>query len=153
ERFLVLEPMPPPDPATLTARDVIIEIRAAQVGWVDLIMSSGQYQHLVKPPYTPGLEYAGVVTWAGPEAATRCKPGDRVLVDGFLAGPRSLGNHQAYGGFASYAVAPAEAVHPIPGQLDFDEACNLLGNYETAYHVLIARGRIQPGETVLVLGA
>ena len=54
-----------------------------------------------------------------------------------LAGPRSLGAYQAYGGFASYAVAPAEAVIRVPGGLSFDQACNLLGNYETAYHCLI----------------
>ena len=66
----------------------------------------------------------------------------RVLVDPFLAGPRSLGAYQAYGGFASYAVAPAEAVLPIPGDLSFDQACNLLGNYETAYHCLVTRGAL-----------
>ena len=147
-----LQPMPAPDPATLTAGDVIVAIKSASVGWVDLLMTSGQYQHLPKPPYTPGLEYAGVVAWAGPEAAG-LTPGDPVLVDGFLAGPRSLGAYQAYGGFASYAVAPAEAVHKIPGTLSFDQACNLLGNYETAYHCLITRGRLQAGETVLIHGA
>ena len=76
-----------------------------------------------------------------------------MLVDGFLAGPRSLGAYQAWGGFASYAVAPAAAVRPIPGGLSFDQACNLLGNYETAYHCLIARGQLKAGETVLILGA
>ncbi len=153
ERTVVLEPQPPPDPAALGPRDVIVEVRSAQVNWVDLIMASGQYQHLVQPPYTPGLEYAGVVAWAGPEAAARCAIGDEVLVDGLLAGPRSLGAYQRWGGLASYAVAPAEAILPIPRGLSMDQACNLLGNYETAYHVLIARGRLAAGETVLVLGA
>jgi NADPH2:quinone reductase len=44
-------------------------------------------------------------------------------------------------------------VHRIPGALDFDQACNLLGSYETAYHALVARGRLQAGETVLIHGA
>jgi NADPH2:quinone reductase len=105
-----------------------------------------------KPPYCPGLEYAGVVAWAGAEV-THVRVGDAVLVDGFLAGPRSLGSYQAYGGFATYAVAPAEAVLPIPGGLSFDQACNLLGNYETAYHCLVTRGKLQAGETVLIHGA
>lgn len=151
EHHAALVPMARPDPAALAPRDVIVEVRSAAVGWVDLLMTSGQYQHAPRPPYTPGLEYAGVIAWAGPEAGIAV--GDRVLVDGFLAGPRSLGAYQAYGGFASYAVAPAEAVHRIPGALSFDQACNLLGNYETAYHCLIARGRLQAGETVLVHGA
>jgi NADPH2:quinone reductase len=141
----------PPDPSTLSPRDVIIAIKSAQVGWVDLLMTSGLYQHKSKPPYTPGLEYAGVVAWAGPEADIPV--GARVLVDGSLAGPRSLGEYQAWGGFASYAVAPVEAVLPIPGDLSFDQACNLLGNYETAYHCLFTRGRLQAGETVLIHGA
>jgi NADPH2:quinone reductase len=64
-----------------------------------------------------------------------------------------MGPYQAWGGFASYGVAPSEAVRKIPGKLTFDQACNLLGNYETAYHCLITRGRLQRGETVLVHGA
>ena len=114
-------------------------------------MTSGQYQHVPAPPYTPGLEYAGTVHAAGAEANVAV--GARVLVDPFLAGPRSSGAHRAYGGFASFAVAPAEAIIPIPGELGFDQACNLLGNYETAYHALVARGRLAAGETVLVHGA
>ncbi len=152
DKFMTLEPMPPPEPSSLDARDVVVAIKSASVGWVDLLMTSGQYQHLAKPPYCPGLEYAGVVAWAGPEAKG-VAPGDEVLVDGFLAGPRSLGDYQRWGGFASYAVAPVEAVRRIPGRMSFDEACNLLGNYETAYHCLVTRGRLKAGETVLVHGA
>ncbi len=147
-----LEPMSAPDPAALAAHDVLVAIHSASVGWVDLLMTSGQYQHAPKVPYTPGLEYAGVVAWAGREV-THVRAGDRVLVDGFLAGPRSHGAYQAYGGFASYGVAPRDAVHPIPGDLSFDQACNLLGNYETAYHCLVTRGQLRAGETVLIHGA
>lgn len=151
-QYTSLDPMPAPEPKALTPRDVIIAIKSASVGWVDLLMTSGQYQHMAKPPYCPGLEYAGVVAWAGAEV-DGVKVGDSVLVDGLLAGPRSLGNYQAYGGFASYGVAPVEAVRKIPGGLSFDQACNLLGNYETAYHCLVTRGKLQAGETVLVNGA
>jgi len=122
------------------------------VGWVDLLMTSGQYQHMPKPPYVPGLEYAGVVAWIGDDVRD-LQVGDRVLVDALLAGPRSLGGYQSYGGFATYGVAPASAVRRIPGALTFDEAANLLGNYETAYHCLVARGNVRAGETVLIHGA
>jgi NADPH2:quinone reductase len=129
---------------------VVVRVRAAQVGWVDLLMTAGQYQHRPAPPYTPGLEYAGeVVACEGGAFA----PGARVMSDGFLVGPRSSGAYQAYGGFATYALAPAAALRAIPGDLTFDEACNLLGNFETAYHCLAHRGRLQAGETVLILGA
>ena len=149
---LVIEPQDPPDPAALAEDDVVIAVRSAQVGWVDLLMTSGQYQHLLEPPFTPGLEMAGEVTWVG-AAVERVAAGDRVIVDGLKSGPRSLGRHQRWGGFASWAVAPEDAVIPLPASLDFDEGAALLGGYETAYHALIHRGRLRAGEVVLILGA
>lgn len=154
EKHIALEAMAPPDPATLGAHDVIVEIKSAAVGWVDLLMTSGQYQHMPKPPYVPGLEYSGLVAWTGADVDPKqIAVGDKVFVDGLLAGPRSGGNYQAYGGYASYGVAPDNAVRPVPKGFDFDQACNLLGNYETAYHCLIARGQLRAGETVLIHGA
>jgi NADPH:quinone reductase len=152
EKHISVEPMEVPAPESLSATDVLIEVKSASVGWVDLLMTSGQYQHVPQPPYTPGMEYAGVVAWKGSEV-THVTVGDRVLNDGFLSGPRSLGAYQRWGGWATHSVAPAEAVLKIPGALDFDEACNLLGNYETAYHCLVTRGKLRAGETVLIHGA
>jgi NADPH2:quinone reductase len=142
------EPQPMPE---IGPRDVVVEVKASCAGWVDLIMMAGQYQHLPEPPYTPGLEYAGVVVAVGADANVAV--GMRTLVDPFQVGPRSSGPYQRYGGFATYAVAPASACLALPGALDFDGACNLLGNYETAYHCLVARGKLAAGETVLVHGA
>lgn len=151
---LSLEPAEPPDPATLGPRDVIVAVRSAAVGWVDLLMTSGQYQHVPPVPYTPGLEYAGEVVWLGADVAPeQLRVGDAVLVDGLLTGPRSIGAYQRWGGFADHAVAPAEAVRRLPAGLDFDQGCNLLGNYETAYHCLVTCGGLQAGETVLIHGA
>ncbi len=149
ERHLRVVDQPAPTPER--PRDVVVAVRSAALNWVDLMMTSGQYQHLPEPPYTPGLEYAGEVVAVGPEATKRL--GDRVMLDGLLAGPRSLGDYRRWGGFATYAVAPDEALIPIPTPLDFDQAASLLGAYETAYHVLLHRGRIQAGETVLIHGA
>lgn len=157
EDAMALEPMEAPDPATLGPSDVLVAVRSAAVGWVDLLMTSGQYQHMPRPPYTPGLECAGEVVWAGTEVRN-VSAGDAVIVDGLLSGPRSLGPYQRWGGFASYVVAPAEAAIAIPEALGaglerFDRAAALLGSYETAYHCLVTRGRVQAGETVLVHGA
>lgn len=152
DQHLVIEAQPPPDPSTLGASDVIVEVESCAVGWVDLLMTSGQYQHMASPPFTPGLEYAGRVAWVGPEVE-RVHVGDRVIADGLQTGPRSLGPYQRWGGFASWAVAPAEALLPLPADWSFDEGCNLIGNYETAYHCLITRGRLREGETALILGA
>jgi len=140
------------DPSALGEGEVLVAVRSAAVGWVDLIMASGQYQHTGTPPYTPGLEYAGEVAAVG-AGVKGLRVGDAVLSDGMLTGPRSKGAYQGQGGFASYAVAPEAALRPLPPQLSFDQGCNLLGSYETAWHCLIARGKLQAGETVLIHGA
>lgn len=154
EQHLSIEEQPYPDTAELGPKDCIVAVKSASVGWVDLIMSSGQYQHMATLPYTPGLEYAGDVIWAGPEVDPgKIAVGDRVLSDGFVVGPRTSSPYQKWGGFASYAVAPMHGLHKIPARFSYDEACNLLGNYETAYHCLFKRGELKAGETVLILGA
>lgn len=152
ERHLQIEEQPWPDTAALAADDVVVAIKSAAVGWVDLLMMSGQYQHMASPPYCPGLEYTGVVAWCGADVRSFAI-GDRVMSDGLLTGPRSLGKHQQWGGFASYAVAPANALIGLHESLSFAQGCGLLSSYETAYHCLVHRGRLQAGEKVLILGA
>ncbi|MCA9522512.1 MAG: alcohol dehydrogenase catalytic domain-containing protein, partial [Myxococcales bacterium] len=103
EDLLEVLEQPVPDTSQLGSRDLLIAVKSAAVGWVDLLMTSGQYQHMPSPPYSPGLEYAGVVVWAGAEVESEhVAIGDAVLADGFLTGPRSKGAYQGYGGFASY---------------------------------------------------
>jgi len=154
DNYTSMEELPVPDPSSLRSTDVLISIRSSSVGWVDLLMASGQYQHMVAPPYCPGLEYSGVVEWLGAEVDTTAfEIGSEVFIDGLIAGPRSSGDYSRYGGYATFAVAPARAVRRIPPGFDFDQACNFLGSYETAYHCLIACGRLRAGETVLIHGA
>ena len=154
QEHLHVEEMPAPDVSQLKPTEVVLAIRSVAVGWVDLIMTSGQYQHMPALPYTPGLEYAGDVVWAGhdvsPDEAT---VGDRVFVDCFTVGPRTSGEYQSAGGYASYAVVPGSAVRQIPENFSYDQACNFAGNYETAYHCVVARGKLQKGETILIHGA
>jgi len=154
DRYLSIEPQDYPDINTLNTSDLVIGVKSAALGWVDLLMTSGQYQHQPPLPYTPGLEYCGEVLWKGKDVSDeKAEIGDKVLVDGFISGPRSPGKYQEFGGFATYAVAPLEAIIKIPKRLDYDQACNLLGSYETAYHCLITCGDLQVGETVLIHGA
>jgi len=149
---LRLEPCQFPETSALADNDVVVTVESAAVGWVDLIMASGQYQHLVTPPYTPGIEFAGTVAWVG-AAVENVVVGDAVIVDGFHAGPRSKGAYQRWGGFATWAVAPSHALVKKPARIDFDQASSVFGNYETAYHGLITRGRLTSSDTVVIHGA
>ena len=154
EHHMALHPMPAPDPARLGPDEVLLAVRSAAVSWVDLLMTSGQYQHMPRPPYGPGMEYSGTVEAVGAAVdPARVAVGDRILADFMQVGARSGGAYQAAGGFASYAVIPQQAAYRIPDGFSFDEACCLLGNYETAYHCLVARGQLRAGESVLILGA
>ncbi|HEY8173566.1 MAG TPA: NADPH:quinone oxidoreductase family protein [Dehalococcoidia bacterium] len=125
-------------PAPGGADDVIIEVHAAGIGFPDLLMTKGQYQFKPNPPFIPGVEAAGVVLRA--PASSDVKPGDRVIASSRL------------GAWAEIAAAHPLSAMPIPDGMTFEEATAMV-NYQTAYFGLVWRGRIQPGETVLVHGA
>ena len=155
-RHLRIEAQEPPSPGSLSPGEALVRVRAANVGWVDLLMMSGQYQHVPTPPYTPGLEYAGEVLAIG--GAERSGPGglcvgDLVFADGLETGPRSLGAWRSEGGFATYARAPLGALHRVPEGWSAEEGACFLAGAETAWHALVLRANVQPGETVLLLGA
>jgi NADPH2:quinone reductase len=103
-------------------------------------MTQGKYQFKPPLPFAPGCELAGVVKAVG-EGVTHVKPGDRVL---------ALVMH---GGFAEEAVADAGGVVPLPDGVDFATAASFMFTYGTSYHALKDRALLQPGETLLVLGA
>ncbi|MBV9997338.1 MAG: zinc-binding dehydrogenase [Caulobacteraceae bacterium] len=134
---LKLQDIATPEPG---AGEVRIAIRAAGVSFVDVLVASGGYQ--VKPPlpHIPGGEFAGVVDAVG-EGVTIREVGDRVCASGFG------------GGFAQYAVRPAEATVLIPESMDFADGATFRVSAVTAAHALVQRGRLEAGETVLVLGA
>ena len=154
ENNLVIQQMNCPNPDILSPQDVLIDIHYAALSWVDLLMTCGLYQHRATTPYTPGLEYSGIIRWMG-GAVPKEKffIGQRVYVGCFEAGPRTSGPYQKYGGFASFGVAPFHSVQTIPSAFTFAQACNFSGNYETAYHCLVACGKLQKGETILIHGA
>ena len=118
---------------------VLVDVRAAGVCFPDLLLISGQYQLRLDPPFIPGTEVAGVVRSA-PEGSG-LSPGDRVF------GPVMLG------GYAERAAIPVGSVLGTPSEIDDGQAVSLLVNYITMYFALHRRAALQPGETVLVLGA
>ncbi len=134
---LTIEDVPPPIPGP---GEVLIEVKATGVNYADAILTAGRYQTRPPLPFSPGLETAGVVARCG-EGVTRLKPGDRVMAI------------LAYGGYAEMAIAPEAETFPVPEGMSFEEA----GAFPVAYissHVAIRwMGRLEAGETLLVLGA
>jgi NADPH2:quinone reductase len=134
---LSLDEAPVPEPA---AGEVLIRVKATAVNYADSIMVAGRYQTKPDLPFSPGLETAGVVAASGP-GVSGFAPGDRVMAI------------LAYGGLAEYAVAPAAETWVMPDGMSFAEA----GAFPVAYissHVAIRwQGRLEAGETLLVLGA
>jgi NADPH:quinone reductase len=118
---------------------VVVDVEVAGVSFPEVLQTRGEYQ--VKPPlpFIPGSEVGGIVRSAPDGAAV--KAGDRVAAFCML------------GGFAEVAVAPEFLTFELPDALDFAQGAALILNYHTAYFALKLRGRLAPGETVLVHGA
>src|SRR3954465_7562672 len=138
---LKLVDLPEPEPSHMLTpgEGVLVDVHAAGVSFPELLQTRGEYQ--IKPdlPFVPGSEVGGVVRSAPAGAAV--KAGDRVAAFCML------------GGFAEVAVAPPFLTFALPEGLDFAQGAALILNYHTAYFALVTRGRLQPGETVLVHGA
>jgi NADPH2:quinone reductase len=120
--------------------EVVVDVRAAGVNFPDVLTVQGKYQVRPPLPFTPGNEFAGVVRAIG-DGVQGFAPGDRVI--GFTR----------TGAFAEQALAPAEALMPMPADMDFDTAASITLTYGTSHHAVADRGALQAGETMLVLGA
>ena len=81
EQHASLSRWPRPIRRRCPPRDVIVAVKSASVGWVDLLMTSGQYQHMAKPPYTPGPRVRGRRRVGGRRGRQRSRSATRVLVD------------------------------------------------------------------------
>ena len=119
---------------------VVIEVHAAGVAFPDALQSRGLYQHKPELPYTPGAELAGVVRSA-PEGA-HVVAGDRVAALTMLSGA-----------MAEVVALLADRVFKLPDTVSFEAGAGLLFNDLTVHCALRTRGRLMPGETVLVHGA
>ena len=135
--LLAIEEQPDPAPAM---GEVLVRQEAWGVNYVDALMVAGGYQLKPDLPFVPGLEAAGTVVSTGFDGGV-FEPGDRVVV-----------SHRP-GGFAELAAVTYDRVRRAPPELDMAEAAAFRSTYHTALHALLQRGRLAPGETVLVLGA
>ena len=127
-------PMPQPGP-----REVLIQVAAAGVNRPDILQRRGLYPPPPGASDIPGLEVAGKVVRVGPQVS-EWSAGDRVCA--LIAG----------GGYAEYAVAPAEQCLPVPGTLSLEEAAVLPETVFTVYYNVFQRSRLQTGEWLLIHG-
>ncbi len=122
------------------ADEVLIDVHAASVSFMDRLLVSGLYQMRPSTPFVPGTEAAGVVVAVG-KKVTRFQPGDRVACSNWT------------GGHAERMVARERNCVRLPAGVAFEAAATVLHNYGTAWCALVERTRAQKGETVFVTGA
>src|SRR4051794_107649 len=129
-----------PDPVAPGPGAVQVRIQARGVQYVDVLMLAGKYQFRPEPPFIPGNEGAGEIVAVG-DGVTRFKLGDRVM------------SRHRLGAFAEFGNSRSEDCDPVPAGISIEEAAVFRGAHHTAYHALLQRGRMQPGDWVLIHGA
>lgn len=134
---LMIEDTPSPE---VGERDVKIRVKAAGLNFPDTLIIEGKYQIKPAMPFSPGGEMAGEVIAVG-DRVRNFRPGDRVAG---LTG---------YGAFAEEVTVPEHNILPIPESMSDEKAAAFSMVYGTSYYALKQRASIQPGETLLVLGA
>ncbi|MCC8970546.1 NADPH:quinone oxidoreductase family protein [Bradyrhizobium brasilense] len=118
---------------------VRVAIRAAGINFPDILMAAGEYQLKPPLPFTPGSEAAGDVVEVN--GASGVAVGDKVIVK------------MRFGAYCDETVATPSQLVPVPSTFDYAEGATFLAAHGTAYHALIDRGQIKPGEVLLVHGA
>ncbi len=153
-----------PDPQ-IRSDEVLVRTAFAGICGTDLHIYRGEFHSRVRFPAIQGHEFGGVIEEAGKEVKG-LRVGDRVVVDPIISChscPACLSGHinacQALrllgvdldGGFGQYVAAPASHVYPLPDAVPFKFA-PMVEMYGLGHHIL-QRGRVQPGESIAILGA
>jgi len=146
-----------PEPS---AGEVLVRLKAAAVNHLDIWMRLGSV--FAPMPIVPGCEGAGIVEQTG-SGVTGFQKGDEVVVTPWIFPDRPYTDPPNLsvrifgvardGCYAEYVAAPAHALLRKPARLGFEEAASVPLTTTTAYRMAITRGNLQPGETVLVVGA
>ena len=133
------EDVPDPEPRD---GETLVELRAASLNHLDVWIRKGMPS--VPKPRILGADGAGVI--AGTDERVVINPG--IMTDGkmHIVGETMDGTH------AELIAIPRDYLHPIPGDLTFEEAAAFPLTFETAYRMLIPRARLQEGEWVLIWG-
>ena len=162
--FLRYEDAPDPE---VGANDVLIKVRSVGLNHVDIDMRDGSSRLPLDLPHTLGFELGGDVAAVGDDV-TGFSEGDRVTplyqiacrqCEPCLAGRQQFCERlemlgvQRPGGYAEYLAVPAHAVVPMPEAMSYDQAASTQTTFATAWHCLITRAGLRPGQTVLISAA
>jgi NADPH2:quinone reductase len=120
--------------------EIVVDVKAAGVNFPDVLITQGKYQFKPEPPFIPGGEVAGTVRGVG------------AGVTGFAVGDRVAAT-MLHGAFAEQVSVPEASAAKLPDSVSFEIGASLLLTYATTMHALVDRARLQPGESLLVLGA
>lgn len=134
---MVIEELEDPVPGK---GQILVDVAAAGINFPDVLSIAGKYQVKTPTPFVPGNEAAGVVSQLG-EGVTDFAIGDKVIIN-------TMG-----GAFAEKCVADVRTTAPLPDDLNFEQGAGFSVTYGTSAHALKQSANLQPGETVLVLGA
>jgi NADPH2:quinone reductase len=135
--MLSLVDLPDPAPA---AGEVVVDIAFAALNFFDTLIIQGRYQVKPELPFSPAAEFSGVVSAVG-GGVTAFRIGDRVC------------GHCGFGAAREKIAVAAERLVKVPDGLALEQAAGLLVTYGTTLNALQDRAKIQPGETLAVLGA
>jgi NADPH:quinone reductase-like Zn-dependent oxidoreductase len=162
----VLQYVQVPDPE-IAPHEVLVRMRACGLNHLDIYTREGTHGVKAPLPHIGGIEPSGEIVQVG-SAVQDYRIGDRVLVGAFtwdetcencraghdnLCINRKIIGVNIDGGFAELVKAPANTLVRLPDTLSFVEASAIPAAFGTAWHMLVTRARIQPGEWVLVLAA
>jgi NADPH:quinone reductase-like Zn-dependent oxidoreductase len=161
---LVCEETRKPAPA---AGEAVVRVRAVGINHVDLDVRAGTSRIALSFPHILGREFAGEVAAIGDQASP-LKEGDRVWVscrvpcatcEFCLSGRDNLCERGGYfgmdlpGGYAEFVKVPLSSLQPLPSRVSFQDAAASQIAFGTAWHVLINRGGLRAGNTVLIQAA
>lgn len=163
---LRMEEIPAPEPGPGQA---IVRVRAASINAFDLMARSGRYKPNPGFPHILGSDFGGEVAALGPGVTAPVTVGQRVTAwwvvpchqcEQCITGHpnrcaydyKYLGAHLP-GAYAQYIAVPAANLVPIPEDMSWEEAAAFPSVYGTAWHMLITRANLRPGETILIQAA
>ena len=134
---LTLEERPTPVPGK---GEILVDVKAAGVNFPDVLTVQGKYQFKPELPFVPGVEVAGIVAAVGEDVTSR-KVGERVIAT------------LPIGGFSEQCIGSEYGSFGMGETMSYEQAAGFAITYGTSYYALKQQAKIQPGETLLVLGA